>query len=96
MSLKSRLAAFFTPSVAAPDDSQLRIAVTAMTSLPQWPAFVEAFMARREQWLDDTKGPQVYRDHAELAHVTARIAELDHWIELFESASKSVQGDGVP
>lgn len=71
---------------------QLKLAITAMASLPQWPEFLKAFKERRRQWLEDTKGPQVYQNHSELVSVTARAAENDHWITLFESLAKRSTG----
>lgn len=66
------------------------LALTAMASLPQWPAFVEGFKDRRRQWLEDVKGPMVYQNHAELVAVTSRAAENDHWITLFEDAARKL------
>jgi len=68
----------------------LMLALTAMASLPQWPEFVKGFKDRRRQWLEDTKGPQVYQNHAELVAVTARASENDHWITLFTDAGKKL------
>ena len=54
----------------------LMLALTAMASLPQWPEFVKGFKDRRRQWLEDTKGPQVYQNHAELVAVARSLRNV--------------------
>ena len=61
-----------------------------------YPAFVQGFKDRRRQWLEDTKGPQVYQNHAELVAVTARASENDHWITLFADAGKKLTEPDSP
>lgn len=65
-------------------------ALTAFVSLPQWPDLEDVFASRREQWVQDTKSAAVYRDHAELVHVNARIAECDYWLDILAAAKAKV------
>lgn len=60
---------------------QLAMAIDSLSGSPFWPAFVQAFKERREEWIRDSRMANVYQSHAELVQVTARVAELDHWIE---------------
>ena len=92
---KSLLNLFGKPKVD-PEDQAVRVAITSMASLPQWPDFLLAIANRREQWLADSKSPQVYQNHAELVAVTARAAECDYFLELFSEATKSVTDDSGP
>jgi hypothetical protein len=78
---------------AKPDP--LTLAVTSLAQNPHWPAFVAALEARRDQWKADARDARVYHNHAELVQVTARMAELDHWLELFTDCSRVVSGDAV-
>ena len=71
---------------------ELNNVMTAMASLPQWPAFVAAFKERHDDWVKDTRDARVYTSHAEMVHVTARAAECAHWLETFESVSRKVHG----
>jgi len=60
------------------------LALSSAKSLSNWPAVVAELKARREAWIMDTRTPAFYQNHSELVQLMARVAELDHWIELFE------------
>ena len=63
-----------------------RQALDSLMDHPQWPVVIALLRERRETWIDDTKDSRVYGDHAELVHVNARVAEIDHWLKEFSRA----------
>jgi len=77
--------------MSAPDDTidvfeptKLQLAVSALRSTPYWAEIILAIKERREMWIRDTRIANVYQAHSELVHVTARVAELDHWLDQLE------------
>ena len=63
-------------------NTELTDAIASLKGSPHWPALVKAVRERRESWITDTRAPLVYQNHAELATVAAKIAELDYWLEI--------------
>ena len=65
------------------DEDKLALAISALRSTPYWSVILDSMKDRRESWIVDSRLSNVYQNHAELVHVTARIAELDHLIQTF-------------
>lgn len=68
-----------------------KIAIRSLMATEHWPVFVGVLLRERNLWQAYTRNPQVYQSHPDLAFNTARVAELDELLELFESAKP---GDG--
>jgi hypothetical protein len=64
-------------------DEALALAIRGLMDSPHWVVFEQAIRERREQWITDTRSPTIYQSHAELAHVLARVAEVDWLLESF-------------
>ena len=67
------------------------IALRSLMASEHWGQFVSLLQRERDLWQQATRDPVVYQSHAELAHVSARVAEVDWLLELLESAKT---GDG--
>jgi hypothetical protein len=59
-----------------------QIAVDSLKTSPYWPELIGLIRDRRESWIRDSRLPNVYHNHAELAATMAHTAELDDWLEL--------------
>lgn len=70
-------------------------AITGLITSPHWPVFEAAIRDRREQWIADTRGQQIYQNHAELTHTMARVAECDWLLELFDDSRKHMNGEAA-
>ena len=62
------------------NEDSLVVAITGLMQTPHWAEFEKAIEERRNQWIEDSSSPQIYQNHAELAHTVARAAELG-WLQ---------------
>ena len=66
------------------ENKRLMLAFKTLRDDEHFKVIVAEMKARRDGWRTDTRTPAVYQNHAELVMVTARAAELDHWLDMLE------------